>query len=110
MLWQPSLPERYLNASEAELGATIEARVASLIRGADRPGFDVVRYAQKANSNLAILGLMRRAGARLDAVSAGEVARALAAGFAPRDVVFTADLFDAAALATLARSDSARET
>jgi quinolinate synthase len=26
MLWQPSLPERYLNASEDELGALIEAR------------------------------------------------------------------------------------
>lgn len=67
-------------------------------------GFDVVRYAQKANSNLAILALLRRLGAQVDAVSAGEVARALRAGFAPREIVFTADLFDAPALELVART------
>jgi len=66
-------------------------------------GFDVVRYAQKANSNLAVLALLRRLGARVDAVSAGEVERALAAGFAPQEITFTADLFDRPALATVAR-------
>ncbi|MBL8859750.1 MAG: diaminopimelate decarboxylase [Planctomycetes bacterium] len=71
----------------------IAARVASL------RAFDVIRYAQKANSNLAILRLMRSLGAELDAVSAGEVARGLAAGFARDEIVFTADLFDRAALA-----------
>ncbi len=38
--------------------------------------FDVIRYAQKANSNLTILGRMRQQGVLLDAVSAGEVLRA----------------------------------
>ena len=33
-------------------------------------GFDVIRYAQKANSNLAILDLCRRADVVVDAVSA----------------------------------------
>lgn len=75
----------------------IEARVASLA------GFDVVRYAQKANSNLAVLGVLKRCGARLDAVSAGEIARGLAAGFRPGDIMFTADLFDLAALAWIER-------
>ncbi|HEY8493279.1 MAG TPA: diaminopimelate decarboxylase [Myxococcota bacterium] len=60
--------------------------------------FDVVRYAQKANSNLAVLDRVRRAGALVDAVSAGEIHRALAAGFPasgdPPPIVYTADVFD----------------
>ena len=50
-------------------------------RIADLAAFDVVRYAQKACSNLAILDLVRRHGALVDAVSAGEIRRALAAGY-----------------------------
>lgn len=76
---------------------TIRARIEEL------RAFDRVRYAQKANSNLAVLALMREHGVALDAVSAGEVARAMAAGHAPEDIVYTADLFDAAALEMLAR-------
>lgn len=64
--------------------------------------FDVVRYAQKANSNLAVLDRVRRAGALVDAVSAGEVHRALAAGWPatgdPPPIVYTADVFDRDAL------------
>ncbi len=71
-------------------------------RIADLGAFDVVRYAQKACSNLAILDLVRRAGALVDAVSAGEIARALAAGYPPAGnpppVVYTADIFDRDAL------------
>jgi len=48
---------------------------------AELAAFDVVRYAQKACSNLAILNLVRRAGGLVDTVSAGEILRALAAGF-----------------------------
>ena len=40
-------------------------------------------YAVKANSTLAVLRLLRDLGAGADIVSAGEMARALAAGFAP---------------------------
>ncbi len=73
---------------------------ASLIaeRIADLAAFDCVRYAQKACSNIAILDRVRRAGAKVDAVSAGEIRRALAAGFAPADIIYTADIFDAASL------------
>jgi diaminopimelate decarboxylase len=60
--------------------------------------FDVVRYAQKACSNLAILALLRDLGALVDAVSAGEIHRALAAGYSPDGdpppIVYTADIFD----------------
>lgn len=76
---------------------TIRARIDSLRR------FDAIRYAQKANSNLGVLDVARRAGVVLDAVSAGEVERGLAAGFEPQDIVFTADLFDRAALAAIAK-------
>lgn len=60
--------------------------------------FEVIRYAQKANSNLAVLDLLRRLGVVVDAVSAGELLRAQAAGYAlaadPPEVVYTADIFD----------------
>jgi diaminopimelate decarboxylase len=64
--------------------------------------FDVVRFAQKACSNIHILRLMREQGVLVDAVSEGELERALAAGYRPEGdppgVVLTADLLDAAAL------------
>lgn len=60
--------------------------------------FEVIRYAQKANSNLAVLDLLRRLGVVVDAVSAGELLRARAAGYSlsaePPEVVYTADVFD----------------
>ena len=65
-------------------------------------GFDLVRFAQKANPNLAILELLRKAGAVVDAVSAGEIMRALRAGFPPDAIAYTADLFEPAALELIA--------
>ncbi len=74
----------------------IARRVAELKR------FDVIRYAQKACSNLAVLALMKKLGVVVDAVSAGEILRALKAGFRAEGdspgIVFTADLFDADAI------------
>ncbi|CAM3819129.1 diaminopimelate decarboxylase [Roseateles saccharophilus] len=77
--------------------ATIRERAASLQR------FDVVRFAQKACSNVHILKLLRAEGVKVDSVSRGEVLRALAAGYVPGgdEIVFTADLFDHATLATV---------
>ncbi len=72
--------------------AMIEQRIHDLRR------FDVVRYAQKANSNLAVLALCRRHGVLVDAVSAGEIHRALAAGYPakgdPPPILYCADIFD----------------
>ncbi|MGG5289029.1 diaminopimelate decarboxylase [Pseudomonas shirazensis] len=66
-------------------------------------GFDLVRYAQKANPNLHILRLMRARGLALDAVSLGEIERALAAGAKldqqPAELVLTSDVLDRATLA-----------
>src|SRR5215212_1465720 len=64
----------------------------------DLKAFDLVRYAQKACSTLAVLDLMRRNGVLVDAVSAGEIRRALAAGYVaegdPPPIVYTADIFE----------------
>ena len=71
----------------------------------DLRSFDLVRYAQKASSNLAILDLVRRNGVVVDAVSAGEIHRALRAGYRGginakgiHEIVYTADIFDKDAL------------
>jgi len=82
---------------------TIRQRIAEL------RAFDTIRFAQKANSNLHLLALMRDEGVKVDAVSLGEIERALAAGFRPgthdvdghgeAEIVFTADLIDRATLA-----------
>jgi len=89
-----------------------------LTRIHDLQPFDVIRYAQKACSNIAILRLVRNHGVVVDAVSAGELLRAQAAGFClgPKDakehgrppdqhhqVVYTADIFDADAMELVAR-------
>ena len=64
--------------------------------------FDVIRYAQKANSNIAVLDLVRKSGGMVDAVSSGEVFRAARAGYDytgdPNPIVYTADIFDREAL------------
>ncbi len=76
---------------------TIRDRVARL------RGFDTVRFAQKACSNTHVLRLLRALDVQVDAVSAGEIERALAAGYDARGedsgIVFTADVIDADALA-----------
>ncbi|WP_425615657.1 diaminopimelate decarboxylase [Anatilimnocola sp. NA78] len=69
----------------------------------DLKQFDVIRFAQKACSNIAILDLCRQNGVVVDAVSGGEIHRAMKAGFKPGNVehpeiVYTADIFDREAL------------
>ncbi|MFN2330985.1 MAG: diaminopimelate decarboxylase [Halomonas sp.] len=49
----------------------------------------LICYAVKANSNLAVLGLLARLGAGFDIVSLGELERVLAAGGDPAKVVFS---------------------
>ncbi|MCF0233619.1 MAG: diaminopimelate decarboxylase [Thermoguttaceae bacterium] len=73
-------------------GDAIKRRVAELAR------VGKVRYAQKACSNIAILKLVRSCGAVVDAVSAGEIRRALTAGYKPEEIAYTADIFDEDAL------------
>jgi diaminopimelate decarboxylase len=85
--------------------ATICQRIAELAE------FDVVRYAQKSCSNIAILDLVRRNGVLVDAVSAGEIVRAIAAGYRPgqtehpTEIVYTADIFDREALEIVVKHD-----
>jgi diaminopimelate decarboxylase len=46
-------------------------------------------YAIKANPNRAVLSVLAKAGYGADVVSGGEISRALAAGMAPEDIVFS---------------------
>jgi diaminopimelate decarboxylase len=93
----------------------------------DLSAWDTVRFAQKACSNLAVLDLVRREGVLVDAVSTGEIHRALAAGYAPHaaqrpataaigpgpgssdglapahPIVYTADIFDRDSLEAVSR-------
>src|SRR5688500_13769554 len=87
-----SLAERY--------GTPLYVYDAGLIarRIDDLKGFPTIRYAQKANSNLTLLNFMRKRGVKVDAVSIGEIHRALKAGYTPKDIVYTADVFDHPAL------------
>lgn len=48
-----------------------------------------LHYSAKANSSIAILKLLRDLGAGLDIVSGGELFRAVEAGYAGRDIVFS---------------------
>jgi diaminopimelate decarboxylase len=80
-------------------------------RLAELKSFDVVRFAQKACSNIAIVDLVRRHGGLVDCVSAGEIHRALAAGFQPGqekhppEIVYTADIFDRDSLEAVVQHD-----
>ncbi|MEE3330132.1 MAG: diaminopimelate decarboxylase [Myxococcota bacterium] len=81
---------------DAEL---IRERVESLRR------FDGIRFAQKASSNTHLLSLMRELGVWVDAVSLGEIERALRVGYTSEGVhspiVYTADVLEAATLDTV---------
>jgi diaminopimelate decarboxylase len=109
----PSLAQRFGTPAFVYEREVIEKRIAEL------KVFEVIRFAQKACSNIAILALMKRQGVLVDAVSAGEIYRALKVGYTgqsaaggmqgtasvpgdanamPPGIVFTADLFDEDAL------------
>ncbi|MGK0735573.1 diaminopimelate decarboxylase [Yokenella regensburgei] len=92
----------------AEFGCPVWVYDAQIIRRqvAQLSRFDVIRFAQKACSNIHILRLMREQGVKVDSVSLGEIERALVAGFDPRsnpdDIVFTADVIDEETIARVA--------
>lgn len=99
------LDAEIVRKAAAELGTPCWTYFADVMRERVQRlrAFDVIRYAQKACSNVHVLRLMRAQGVRVDAVSLGEIERALRAGFAPgggadAELVFTADLFDDATL------------
>ncbi|RDS98137.1 diaminopimelate decarboxylase, partial [Burkholderia contaminans] len=102
-----SLDSRQLATLAQQYGTPLWVYDADVIRDriAQLRQFDLIRYAQKANSNVHILKLMREEGACVDAVSLGEIERSLAAGFSPagepEGVVFTADLIDRPTLAAV---------
>jgi diaminopimelate decarboxylase len=89
-----------------EHGTPLWAYDAAIIRQrvSELKAFDTIRFAQKACSNTHLLRLMRAQGVAVDAVSLGEIERALHAGFSvgtghAAGIIFTADLFDRPTLA-----------
>ncbi|HEY0879206.1 MAG TPA: diaminopimelate decarboxylase [Zeimonas sp.] len=68
--------------------AAIESAYESFVR-ASRGRDVLVCYALKANSNLAVVELLARAGAGFDIVSGGELQRVIAAGGDPSKVLFS---------------------
>lgn len=91
-----SLPDKLLQDLVSEYGTPLYVYHTDVIQQQveNLRGFDVIRYAEKANSNIHLLKWMRTLGVEVDTVSAGEVHRALLAGFPEQEIVFTADLFD----------------
>lgn len=58
--------------------------------------FDIIRFAQKSCSNIHILKFMKLHGVKIDAVSMGEIKRALISGFnyKKNEIVFTSDILE----------------
>ncbi len=95
----------------AEHGTPVYVYDAALIRArvAELRAFDVIRYAQKASSNVHVLELLRSLGCLVDAVSLGEIERALRAGWSgagqPAGIVYAADVLDARTLERVIECD-----
>ena len=68
--------------------AAIQSQYAALAGALDGIEYRI-HYSVKANSNLAILGILRSLGSGVDIVSGGEMYRAESAGFKGRDIVFS---------------------
>ncbi len=84
----PGIAEQVGTPAFVYNAAAIRERYRSL-DAALRPVPHRICFAVKANSNLAVLRILRELGAGADIVSAGEMARALAAGFDPQHIVFS---------------------
>ena len=83
-----SIAQRYGTPSYVYSRAAIESAYHAYQQAlAGRPS--LIAYSVKANSNLAVLGVMSRLGAGFDIVSGGELARVIAAGGDPRKIVFS---------------------
>ena len=71
--------------------ATLEASARRALAFGAPFGF-TLRYAMKANPSRGVLGVFRSLGLHIDASSDWEVERALAAGFAPEQILLTSQM------------------
>jgi diaminopimelate decarboxylase len=85
-----------LSAIAQRVGTPVYVYSANLIRAQYHALHDALQgvphricYSVKANGNLAVLRVLKQLGAGADIVSAGELKRALAAGFDPGSLVFS---------------------
>ena len=67
---------------------TIRERYLDLVENIFYPKLRI-HYAMKANSNIEILKLLRRLGAKVETVSGGEILLALKSGFRTKDILYT---------------------
>jgi diaminopimelate decarboxylase len=88
----PTLAKKFGTPVYVYSRATIEERIRELAP------LGTIRYAQKALPNISILSLMKKHGIMVDAVSAGELFRAIYVGYKGHGeipgVVYTADILD----------------
>lgn len=97
-------PQRLLELAR-EFQTPLWCYDANMIRGRVEQlrSFDTVRYAQKANSNTHLLRLLKSLGVWVDAVSLGEIERAVRAGYnnaeGEAQIVYTSDVIDEATIA-----------
>lgn len=88
----PTLAKKFGTPVYVYSRTTIEERIRELTP------LGTIRYAQKALPNISILSLMKRNGIMVDAVSAGELFRAIYVGYKGHGeipgVVYTADILD----------------
>lgn len=100
-------PARLLASLAKRYGTPLWVYDAALIRQriSQLRMFDTIRFAQKACSNIHLLRLVQAEGVVVDAVSNGEIVRALKAGFSAAHpdsgIIFTADVLDKETLATV---------
>src|SRR3989344_232692 len=66
----------------------IRKRYQELVKNIPYPKL-AIHYACKANTNILILKLFHRLGAKIETVSKGEILLALKAGFKPKDILYT---------------------
>ncbi len=90
------IPSGVFEAIAADVGTPVYVYHADAIRSQYHELTDAMAgvshqifYSVKANSNLAVLRLVRSLGAGVDIVSGGELVRAMHAGFPPEDIVFS---------------------
>lgn len=75
--------------SGAHIKHQYDALAGAMARALPQGSSALLCYACKANSNIAVLSLLRKLGSGLEVVSGGELQRGLKAGFDPQNIVFT---------------------
>src|SRR3989344_1104748 len=99
-----SLAEKYKTPLYIYDAQVIRDRFRSITKHIKYP-YLKIHYAVKANSNLAILRLLKKEGANVECVSQGAVLLALKAGFKPHQIIYTCNGAEEEELQFLAKNN-----